>query len=37
MKVKVKARVNGTCKKGSRTMKGRKGCWRTSMSGKGKK
>jgi hypothetical protein len=30
--VKVKARLNGTCKVGSRHMKGRKGCFR-----KGKK
>lgn len=30
MLVKVKARVNGTCKKGSHRVKGRKGCWRTS-------
>jgi hypothetical protein len=26
--VKVAARKNGHCKKGSRRMKGRKGCWR---------
>lgn len=26
--VKVSARVNGRCKRGSRHMKGRKGCWR---------
>lgn len=30
MLVKVKARVNGTCKKGSKHRKGRKGCWRGS-------
>lgn len=32
MLVKVTARVNGRCKKGSRHVKGRKGCFR-----KGKK
>jgi hypothetical protein len=26
--VKVKARANGLCKRGSRRVKGRKGCWR---------
>lgn len=25
--VKIKARLNGRCKRGSRHMKGRKGCW----------
>jgi len=30
MKIKVKAKVNGQCRKGSRHMKGRKGCWRAS-------
>ena len=26
--VKVKAKVNGHCRVGTRHMKGRKGCWR---------
>jgi|EndMetStandDraft_8_1072994.scaffolds.fasta_scaffold508837_2 hypothetical protein len=30
MMVKVKAKVSGHCKIGSRHMKGRKGCWRKS-------
>jgi len=30
MLVKVKAKVNGKCRKGSKTRKGRKGCWRKS-------
>jgi len=30
MMVKVKAKVGGQCRKGSRHRKGRKGCWRAS-------
>lgn len=30
MLVKVKARVNGRCKMGSRHVKGRKGCFRST-------
>jgi hypothetical protein len=36
MLVKTKAKAGGKCKKGSRHVKGRKGCWRKSghsMSG----
>ncbi len=32
MLVKRKARKNGACKKGSRRVKGRKGCWGESKS-----
>jgi hypothetical protein len=38
--IKVKARIKGGCRRGSRHVKGRKGCWRaskSSMSGKGRK
>jgi hypothetical protein len=37
MMVKVRSRVNGRCRRGSRHMKGRKGCYRksnTHMGGK---
>jgi len=40
MLVKVTARKNGRCRKNSRYVKGRKGCYRqsgSSMSGNGKK
>ncbi len=30
--VRVKARVNGRCNRGSRHVKGRSGCWRPSKS-----
>jgi hypothetical protein len=30
MLVKVKAKANGHCKRGSRYVKGRKGCYRSS-------
>lgn len=29
--VKVRARVNGRCKRGSRHVKGRKGCFKANM------
>jgi hypothetical protein len=35
--VKVSARVNGRCKRGSRHVKNRKGCYRSSMGGKKRK
>jgi hypothetical protein len=37
MLIKVKAKVNGRCKLGSRHVKGRKGCWRASRSSMGKR
>lgn len=35
--IKVAAKVNGGCKRGSRHVKGRKGCWRPSKSSMGRK
>jgi hypothetical protein len=32
MLVKTKAKAGGKCKRGSRHVKGRKGCWRPSKS-----
>jgi hypothetical protein len=32
--VKVKAKANGHCKRGSRHRSGKKGCWRPSMGRK---
>lgn len=37
MLVKVKATQKGTCRRGSRHVKGKKGCWRGAKSSMGKK
>lgn len=37
MLVKIKMKPSGACRRGSRHVKGRKGCWRKTGSSMGKK